>query len=122
MTIARPSVQSGFARVAEALGDPAREAIVSALADGKAMPAGELAAVAGISPQSASGHLQKLVDARVLSVWEQGLFRYYRISDDDVAELIQNLANLAAPGRRRAVVAEELRRSRSCYCHLAGQL
>jgi DNA-binding transcriptional ArsR family regulator len=122
----RPSVQSGFSRVAEALSDPAREAIVSALADGKAMPAGELAAVAGISPQSASAHLQKLVDAKVLSVWAQGRFRYYRISDDDVAALIENLVNLAAKtdaqGRRRAAVAEELRRSRTCYCHLAGQL
>ena len=56
------SVQSGFSRITEALGDPAREAIVSALADGKAMPAGELACAAGISPQSASAHLQKLVE------------------------------------------------------------
>jgi DNA-binding transcriptional ArsR family regulator len=122
----RPSVQSGFSRVAEALSDPAREAMVSALADGKTMPAGELASVAGISPQSASAHLQKLVDAKVLSVWAQGRFRYYRISDEDVAALIENLVNLAvkadARGRQRAAVAEELRQSRSCYCHLAGQL
>jgi predicted transcriptional regulator len=100
--------------------------MVSALADGKAMPAGELASVAGISPQSASAHLQKLVDAKVLSVWAQGRFRYYRISDEDVAALIENLVNLAvkadARGRQRAAVAEELRQSRSCYCHLAGQL
>ena len=126
MAIARPSVQSGFSRVAEALSDPAREAMVSALADGKAMPAGELAAIAGISPQSASAHLQKLVDANVLSVWAQGRFRYYRVSDEDVASLVENLVNLAAKadaqGRKRAGIAEELRRSRSCYCHLAGQL
>jgi DNA-binding transcriptional ArsR family regulator len=126
MAIAKPSVQSGFSRVAEALSDPAREAIVSALADGKAMPAGELAAIAGVSPQSASAHLQKLVDANVLSVWAQGRFRYYRVADDDVAALIENLVNLAARneerGRGRTLVAEELRRSRSCYCHLAGQL
>ena len=122
----RQVVQSGFSRVAEALSDPAREAIVSALADGKAMPAGELAAIAGVSPQSASAHLQKLVDARVLSVWAQGRFRYYRIADDDVAALIENLVNLAAKTEarlpRRDVIAQELRQSRSCYCHLAGRL
>jgi len=122
----RQAFQSGFSRVAEALSDPAREAIVSALADGKAMPAGELAEIAGVSPQSASAHLQKLVDARVLSVWAQGRFRYYRISDDEVASLIENLVNLAARtdalGRRRTAVADELRQSRSCYCHLAGRL
>jgi DNA-binding transcriptional ArsR family regulator len=126
MAITRPSVQSGFSRVAAALSDPAREAMVSALADGKAMPAGELASIAGISPQSASAHLQKLVDARVLSVWAQGRFRYYRIGDDDVAVLIENLAHLATrpdgQSRRRSVIAEELRRARTCYCHLAGQL
>jgi hypothetical protein len=62
----------------------------------------------------------------VLSVWAQGRFRYYRISDDDVASLIENLVNLAtrteALGRRRAAIADELRQSRSCYCHLAGRL
>jgi DNA-binding transcriptional ArsR family regulator len=120
------SVQSGFSRITEALGDPAREAIVSALAAGKAMPAGELACAAGISPQSASAHLQKLVDARILSVWSQGRFRYYRIADEDVASLIESLVDLAAKAehldRKRARLPEPLRQSRSCYGHLAGQL
>jgi DNA-binding transcriptional ArsR family regulator len=118
--------QSGFSRITEALSDPAREAIVSALSDGKAMPAGELAAAAGISPQSASAHLQKLLDARVLSVWSQGRFRYYRIADDDVASLIESLVDLATKADevdgRRARLPAALRQSRSCYRHLAGQL
>jgi DNA-binding transcriptional ArsR family regulator len=122
----RQSVQSGFSRITEALSDPAREAIVGALADGKAMPAGELASAAGISPQSASAHLQKLVDARVLSVWSQGRFRYYRIASEDVASLIESLVDLAAKAegieRMRAALPEPLRQSRSCFHHLAGQL
>jgi DNA-binding transcriptional ArsR family regulator len=126
MTRLRPSTQPGFSRITAALSDPAREAIVSALADGKAMPAGELAVVAGISPQSASAHLAKLVDAKLLSVWSQGRFRYYRISDDDVASLIESLVNLAVKAthadRKRALPCEPLCQSRSCYCHLAGQL
>lgn len=124
--MSRQAVQPGFSNIAEALSDPAREAIVSALADGKAMPAGELAALAGVSPQSATAHLQKLVDAGVLSVWAQGRFRYYRISDDDVAALVEQLVNLAAKAearlRRQTVIADELRQSRSCYSHLAGRL
>lgn len=119
------SVQTGFSRIAEALGDPVREAMVSALADGKALPAGELAAVAGISPQSASAHLQKLVDARVLSVWAQGRFRYYRIRNDDVAALIERLVDLATRNsvrQPRAMPAAQLQQSRTCYHHLAGQL
>jgi DNA-binding transcriptional ArsR family regulator len=126
MTFSGRSVQPGFSRVAEALSDPAREAMVSALANGEAMPAGELASLAGISPQSASAHLQKLVEARVLSVWPQGRFRYYRISDDDVAALIEGLVDLAAKMEtrhgKRALLGEELRRMRTCYGHLAGRL
>ena len=98
----KPLVQSGFSRVAEALSDPAREAIVSALSDGKAMPAGELASIAGISPQSASAHLQKLVDARVLSVLAQGRFRYYRIDDDERQSRGEDAKRrLCAPAGRR---------------------
>lgn len=119
-------VQSGFSKITHALSDPAREAMVSALADGRAMPAGELAAIAGVSPQSASAHLQKLVEAHILSVWAQGRFRYYRIADDEVASLVEGLVNLAAraegAARRRARVPEPLRQSRSCYHHLAGEL
>jgi hypothetical protein len=99
--------------------------MVSALADGRAMPAGELAAIAGISPQSASAHLQKLVEAGVLSVWAQGRFRYYRIADEEMASLIESLVNLAArearTGRRRAMPPEPLQQARSCYHHLAGR-
>lgn len=69
-------LQAGFSQIAAALADPAREAIVAALADGRALPAGELAAAAGISPQSASAHLQQLVDCGFLAVWKQGRFRY----------------------------------------------
>ena len=90
------------------------------------MPAGELASIAGISPQSASAHLQKLVDARLLAVWVQGRFRYYRIADEEVASLVESLVNLAAKAageeRRRALPPEPLRQSRSCYHHLAGKL
>ncbi|MDN4999622.1 ArsR/SmtB family transcription factor [Bradyrhizobium sp. GCM10027634] len=125
MVAARQSVHSGFSRLTDALSDPAREAMVSALFGGKALPAGELASLAGVSPQSASAHLQKLTDARLLSVWQQGRFRYYRIADDEVAGLIENLVNVAARtnhAERARGVPALLRQSRTCYCHLAGQL
>lgn len=116
-------VQTGFSKITQALSDPAREAMVGALADGRALPAGELAAIAGISPQSASAHLQKLVDAGVFAVLAQGRFRYYRIADEEVAALVESLVNLATrEERRRALPPEPLRRSRSCYQHLAGEL
>jgi DNA-binding transcriptional ArsR family regulator len=119
-------LQAGFSQIAAALADPAREAIVAALADGRALPAGELAAAAGISPQSASAHLQQLVDCGFLAVWKQGRFRYYQLSGEPAAEIIEALASFAhraAPRPLRCRAASpEFRYGRCCYNHLAGAL
>jgi DNA-binding transcriptional ArsR family regulator len=117
-------VQAGLARIAALLADPAREAILAALADGRALPAGELAGIAGITPQSASGHLRKLVEGGILSVWTQGRFRYFRIANEDIAHAIEALARVAGVPDMRAVPARaaHLREARCCYNHLAGRL
>jgi DNA-binding transcriptional ArsR family regulator len=94
------AVQAGFSQVAAALADPAREAIVVALLDGRALPAGELATAAGVSPQSASAHLQRLVECGLLAVWKQGKFRYYRLAGEAAAEVIENLPISRARQRR----------------------
>lgn len=117
--------QPGFSAVAALIADPAREAMLVALADGRALPAGELAALAGVSAQSASRHLQKMADGGVLTVWAQGRFRYYRISDSRVLTAIESLCVLAqrpvgmARGRK---LPPELCFARRCYDHLAGTL
>jgi len=119
------TVQAGFSAVAAALADPAREAIVGALIDGLALPAGELAVIAGVSPQSASGHLQRLVDCGLLTVWTQGRFRYYRLAGEQAADVVEALANFvraAPPPRARRRVPRELAFARCCYSHLAGSL
>lgn len=120
------AIQAGFSQVAAALADPAREAMAVALADGRALPAGELAQRAGVSPQSASAHLQKLIDCGLLSVWAQGKFRYYRLAGDHAADVVEALANFAhrKPSvlRPRRTVPDELGFARCCYTHLAGAL
>ena len=114
----------GFAAIAALIADPAREAMLVALADGRALPAGELAAAAGISAQSASRHLQKLVAGGVLSVWSQGRFRYYRITSTRVTAAIESLCVLAGavPARRGRKPPADLCFARRCYDHLAGAL
>lgn len=120
------AVQAGFSHVTAALADPAREAIVVALADGRALPAGELAAAAGVSPQSASAHLQRLVECGFLAVWKQGKFRYYRLAGEPAAGIIEALANFAQRAAPRAprcrAASPEFCFARCCYNHLAGTL
>lgn len=112
--------------VAALLGDPARARIAQALHDGRALPAGELARRAGIRPSTASEHLAKLVDGRLLSVERTGRHRYFRLASDDVAHAIEALAAIApaaAPrSLRQATVGEALAAARTCYDHLAGAL
>jgi DNA-binding transcriptional ArsR family regulator len=118
-------VQAGFSRIAALLADPAREAMLVALADGRALPAGELAAAAGITPQSASGHLRKMIEGGIVSVWPQGRFRYFRLANEQVGALLEALACTARTEPHligaRAIPAH-LAAARCCYTHLAGRL
>ena len=68
------SFRPGLANLASVIADTGREAILVALADGRALPAGELAEMAGVSPQSASRHLKKMVEGQLLEVWARGDF------------------------------------------------
>jgi DNA-binding transcriptional ArsR family regulator len=109
---------------ANLLGDPGRAAIVLSLMDGLALPAGELASIANVAPQTASGHLARLIDGGLLSMERQGRHRYYRLSSPEVADAIEALLVLTArpKSRERTVTAGSLAHARTCYAHLAGWL
>jgi DNA-binding transcriptional ArsR family regulator len=68
-----------FAQVAALAGDPARAAMLHALLDGGALTATDLAGVAGVAPQTASGHLARMTAGGLLAVQKQGRHRYYRL-------------------------------------------
>jgi DNA-binding transcriptional ArsR family regulator len=117
---------ANIAQTASLIGDPCRANMLAALFDGRAATAGELALIGGVSPSTASGHLAKLVEGRLVAVSPQGRHRYYRLASADVARVLESLAVAAAdaPQRPRATprVPEALRDARSCYDHLAGRL
>ena len=108
------------------LGDPARARLLLALTDGRALPAGRLAAEAGVAASTASEHLTKLRAAGMVTVEPHGRHRYYRITSPRVVRVVEALADISprTPVRslREGTRAHALRRSRLCYDHLAGQL
>ncbi len=108
------------------IADPARAAMLIALADGRALPAGELAYAAGVTAQTASSHLAKLLAGGLLTVETEGRHRYYRLAGSDVAQALEHLAALRpSEAVRRKPLSHEgqnLRFARCCYDHLAGQL
>src|SRR3546814_10844136 len=93
---------------------------------GQALTATELAAVAGITKQTASAHLAKLLDAQLLAVETQGRHRYFRLAERDVAQLLESLMGVAyrvGAVRLRSCPREPaLRKARVCYDHHAGEL
>jgi DNA-binding transcriptional ArsR family regulator len=115
-----------IAMVAALVGDPARSNMLTALMSGRALTASELAQEAGITPQTASSHLAKLEGGGLIEPEKQGRHRYYRLSDPDVAGVLEGLAGLAArAGHMRVRTGPKdpaLRRARICYDHLAGDL
>jgi DNA-binding transcriptional ArsR family regulator len=118
---------ANMVEVAALVGDTARATILAALMGGQALTATELAFLAGVSPPTASGHLAKLVAARLLSVTRHGRFRYYRIASPLVARMLESIIAVAAievPPRfqPRSMRDDALRFARTCYDHLAGQL
>jgi DNA-binding transcriptional ArsR family regulator len=116
-----------MAELGALLGDPARASILTALIDGRALTATELAEVAGVAPQTASGHLAKLTAANLLDLRKQGRHRYYRVASPLVASMLESVMSVAAmqlPPRRTpsSRLDEGMRTARTCYDHIAGRL
>ncbi|MEO6913741.1 MAG: winged helix-turn-helix domain-containing protein, partial [Candidatus Baltobacteraceae bacterium] len=120
------SFEPTIAPVAALLADPGRASIVSALLEGRGLPAGELARIAGISPQTASMHLAKLVEGGFLRVHSQGRHRYYAIANADIAHAVETLGAISplpqVRSLRQSLDAKRLSAARTCYDHLAGGL
>ena len=116
-----------FAQTATLFSDPGRASILMSLLGGVALPAGQLAMIANVSPQTASSHLSQLVEGRLLTVEQQGRHRYYRIAGVEVAHAIEALMALnphrnTAPISSASRIPESLAYARTCYSHLAGRL
>ncbi len=108
------------------IGVPARANMLAALVGGQALTATELALHAGVTQQTASSHLKKMIDTGLLKVEKQGRHRYFRLANARVAEALETLAHLvpATPvvHKKPSKLLSELRASRMCYDHMAGVL
>jgi DNA-binding transcriptional ArsR family regulator len=95
------------------------------LLDGRAYTAAELARAADVSAPTASFHLKKLSQARLILGVSQGRHRFYRLAGEEVAQVIEGLLALHNVPRPHAVpnrCPERLRKARCCYNHIAGRL
>ncbi|WP_395349757.1 ArsR/SmtB family transcription factor [Variovorax sp. UC122_21] len=118
---ANPDLQ--LARLAGAIAEPARARMLSCLMDGHARTATELATVAEVAPSTASAHLARLREERLVALLVQGKHRYFRLADDDVAAALEGLMVVAGAPRVagfKPSTPSRLRSARTCYDHMAG--
>ena len=100
--------------------------MLNALMGGEAVSAGELARVGGVSPSGATAHLGRLRDGGLVTDEVAGRQRVFRLASPELADALEALALVAPPvpvrGLPHAAAAEALKRARTCYDHLAGEL
>lgn len=122
MMDAQQDNDAAVSNIAACIGEPARARMLYCLMDGRARTSTELAVVAGVSPSTASVHLQRLTTQRLVKVLAQGKHRYYSLGGASVATALEAL-NVLAGGPREAFVPNTpngLRVARTCYDHIAG--
>ena len=98
---------------------------MAALLSGTAHTSGELARVCAVAPSTMSSHLNKLIDAGVVTVQSAGRYRAYKIATRELADLLENLDAIDLPETappERPMPGQGLRYARSCYDHIAGRL
>jgi DNA-binding transcriptional ArsR family regulator len=118
------SVDEGAHTIAAAIGDPGRSKMLFALLDNRARTATELAIVADLRASTASSHLARLKEERLVKVVKQGRHHYYTLYSSDVATVLEGLLALSGATMPRFVTKypNQLRHARTCYDHIAGTL
>jgi DNA-binding transcriptional ArsR family regulator len=115
-----------LAEVAALVGDPSRANMSSALMDGRALTAGELGYIAGVSPGTASEHLAKLTAGHLVAMERQGRHKYFRLASPLVGRMLKGLLAVGCrwAGPISPVIATRCvhARGEACYDHLAGRV
>ncbi|MEE3806266.1 MULTISPECIES: ArsR/SmtB family transcription factor [Lysinibacillus] len=119
-------INPNMAEVAALLGERSRATILASMMDGRFHTASELAYMAAIKPQTASFHLAKLVEGKLIKVEKQGRHRYFQLAGEDIAQFLESFLVISPPPEVRSLKQSSqmklLQDARTCYDHLAGKL
>ncbi len=119
-------INPNIAEIASLLGETSRATMLASMMDGRFHTASELAYMAAIKPQTASFHLAKLVDGKLVKVEKQGRHRYFQLAGEDIAQLLESFLIMSPPPEVRSLKQSSqmkiLQDARTCYDHLAGKL
>lgn len=118
--------RSSVEALGQALAEPRRLRVLQELLGGVPLPAGALAARIGLAPSTMSGHLARLQEAGLIRIEQRGRKRLARLADSEIAEAVEALLRMTSEDPVSSWSASDrrlaMRRARSCYDHLAGDL
>ncbi|MEQ6353517.1 helix-turn-helix domain-containing protein [Lysinibacillus sp. M3] len=120
------SINPNMAEIGSLLGETSRATMLASMMDGRFHTASELAYMAAIKPQTASFHLAKLVEGKLVKVEKQGRHRYFQLAGEEIAQLLESFLAISPPPEVRSLKQSSqmklLQDARTCYDHLAGKL
>ncbi|ALS02295.1 transcriptional regulator [Enterococcus silesiacus] len=115
-----------ISQITKILSDESRIQIITILMDKRYHTVHELAKLVHIKDHTASYHLKKMAGQGWLTSHKQGRSVYYCLSNDEIAELMEQLMHLSPikpiTSYNKSTEYKQLKAGRSCYCHLAGEL
>lgn len=114
--------ETALARVAGAIAEPARTRMLCSLMDGHARTSTELAVIADVSASTASAHLARLHEDRLVKRHTQGRHRYFSLQNQEVAQALEALMVVSESTPFVSATPARLRLARTCYDHMAGTL
>ncbi|MBG9452919.1 ArsR family transcriptional regulator [Lysinibacillus sphaericus] len=119
-------INPNMAEIGSLLGETSRATMLASMMDGRFHTASELAYMAAIKPQTASFHLAKLVEGKLVRVEKQGRHRYFQLAGEEIAQLLESFLAISPPPEVRSLKQSSqmklLQDARTCYDHLAGKL
>ncbi|KOP78521.1 ArsR family transcriptional regulator [Lysinibacillus sp. FJAT-14745] len=119
-------INPNMAEIASLLGETSRATMLASMMDGRFHTASELAYMVAIKPQTASFHLAKLVEGKLVKVEKQGRHRYFQLAGEEIAQLLESFLAISPPPEVRSLKQSSqmklLQDARTCYDHLAGKL
>src|SRR4029078_3073112 len=86
---------ANMVEIAALVGDTARATMLAPLVSGQALTSSEFAGLAHVSRATASEHLGKLTQARLLAVTQKRRNRYYRIDSPLVGRMLERIKSVA---------------------------
>ncbi|QJW56755.1 hypothetical protein HL670_03652 [Serratia plymuthica] len=117
-------IEDRLAALTAAIADRTRARMLCLLMDGRAYTATELSAAVDVAASTASGHLARLQEQRLIACVKQGRYRYFRLAGQPVADVLETLMALAGVERPavKSTTPTSLQFARTCYDHMAGEV